>query len=679
MNLVIVESPSKASTIEKILGEDYKVMSSVGHIRDLAISGKGGLGVDVENDFKPSYSKIRGKAKIIKELKKVAAEADIVYLATDPDREGEAISWHIFDCLELSEDKTVRVVFNEITKTAILNGIKNSRSIDMGLVSSQETRRILDRIIGFKLSNLLQRKIGSKSAGRVQSVALKLLVDLEKEIIKFVPEEYWELKADFQGIIAELEKYKGKKIEIKTAEEMDVVLNALTTNYSISDIVRKVRKRNSLPPFITSTLQQASSNKFNYGAKKTMIVAQKLYEGIQIGKESVGLITYMRTDSTRMSDEFISGAKELIIREYGKDYYKGYFSKKGKNSQDAHEAIRPTNAMRTPESIKNYLKVDEYKVYKLIYDRAVASTMADAKFDDTKVEIINGDYLFIIEGKKLKFDGYTKVYDYDLTKDKLLPTYSVNQVLALDKLLPEQKFTKPKSRFTEAKLIKKLEEVGVGRPSTYAQTMDTLKARNYVKIEEKKFYPSEQGVLTIEKLDQYFNSIVNVNYTAKMEEDLDKISAGEEESVKIIGDFYYQFIPLVDQAKEKMESIPPKKVGRNCPECESDLVLRNGRYGEFVACSNYPECKFIEKDEKLKPVTLGVKCPKCDKGEIVERVATRGRSKGNKFYACNNFPKCKNILNGKPIKEICPECGELLVEVKEGIICNNKKECKYQK
>jgi len=675
MNIVIVESPSKANTIEKYLGENFRVLSSVGHIRDLAISGVGGLGLDIENGFQPKYSNIKGKDKVIKELKKACKDADIVYLATDPDREGEAISWHIYDALGLTEERTERVVFNEITKKAVLEAIQNPRKINMDLVESQETRRILDRIIGFKLSNLLQRKISSKSAGRVQSVALKLIVDLEDRIQAFIPEEYWDLFVDFEER-AKLVKYKGKKINITNEDEMNVVLNALEEEFTVNSVKTTLKAKSSRPPFITSTLQQDASNKLNFGAKKTMMVAQKLYEGIEVGGEVIGLITYMRTDSTRLSDEFVSDSKSHIEVEFGKEYYKGYSYKKGKNAQDAHEAIRPTRARFTPESIQNYLSKDEYKLYNLIYSRAVASLMSDAKYDETKIELVNNDYLFTMSGKTLKFDGYTKVYKFEETLEKQLPVYNEGETVK-GKLDPLQKFTKPPKRFTEASLIKKMEELGIGRPSTYAQTMDTLKKRNYVGIEEKKFTPTKQGILTTKKLDEFFNQVINVDYTVKMEENLDKIAGGEEHGKNTVGDFYYEFIPMVEEAYEKMEKLAPEKVGRPCPECGHELVKRNGRYGEFVACENFPECKYIEKQKK-EVISTGVKCPVCETGEMVERTATRGRNKGKKFYACNNFPKCKHIVNEKPIKEHCPECSNLLLETENGIVCSQK-ECEYNK
>ncbi len=674
MNVVIVESPSKANTIEKYLGSEYQVLSSVGHIRDLAISGVGGLGLDIENGFKPKYSTIKGKGKIVKELKAACKTATTIYLATDPDREGEAISWHLYDALGLNDANTERVVFNEITRTAVVNAIQEPRKINMDLVESQETRRILDRIIGFKLSNLLQRKISSKSAGRVQSVALKLIVDLEEIIIAFVPEEYWELFVDFEER-AKLKKYKNKTIKITNEDEMNVVLNTLSDEFTVESVTSTEKRKQSKAPFITSTLQQDASNKLSFGARRTMSIAQKLYEGKEINGEFQGLITYMRTDSTRLSEEFLADTKKFILDEFGSVYFKGYKQKKnGKNSQDAHEAIRPTNVNLTPDRVKSFLSNEEFKLYNLIYSRALASMMTDVIFDETKIELDNSNYLFSMSGKQKKFDGYTRVYTFEETKEKEMPAYEVGQKLK-GKLDPQQKFTNPPKRFTEASLIKKMEELGIGRPSTYAQTMETLKKRNYVSVEEKRFVPTEQGMLTTKKLGEFFDDVINVDYTANMESNLDKIASGDVVGSETVEAFYNEFIPMVEEAFEKMEKIGPKKVGRPCPECGSDLVIRNGRYGEFVACSNYPDCKYIEK-EKKEVISTGVTCPSCGTGEMVERTATRGRNKGKKFYACNNFPKCKHVVNDKPIKDPCPECGKLLLETENGTVCEDK-ECSF--
>ncbi|MTL68169.1 type I DNA topoisomerase, partial [Turicibacter sanguinis] len=498
-NLVIVESPAKAKTIENYLGKDYTVLSSVGHIRDLATTGPGGLGVDVEDQFKPNYKNVTGKSKVIKELKQAAKNSDAVYLATDPDREGEAISWHLADVLGLDVSLNRRVVFNEITKDAILEAFKHPRAIDMDLVRSQESRRILDRIIGFKLSKLLQSKIKSKSAGRVQSVALKLIVEREKEIQKFISEEYWSVHAMFgreqAKIEAELMKKANKKLTIHNEDEVKQILSELSDPY----VVEKVEKKNKLKqpklPFITSTLQQEAASKLGFNAKKTMTIAQKLYEGVDVGSETVGLITYMRTDSTRLADNFVDAAKAYIKEAYGSNYVKtgATAAKKVKNAQEAHEAIRPSSVTRTPDEMKPYLKRDELRLYKLIWERAVASLMKSATVEATTIEVKSNDYLFRVNGQVLVFDGYLRVYSYEETKNAALPRLSEGDVLSLLDVEPQQHFTQPPARYSEAKLIKEMEELGIGRPSTYAQTMETLKNRGYVAIEDKKFKPTDQG------------------------------------------------------------------------------------------------------------------------------------------------------------------------------------------
>ncbi|MFR6473418.1 MAG: type I DNA topoisomerase, partial [Turicibacter sanguinis] len=533
-NLVIVESPAKAKTIENYLGKDYTVLSSVGHIRDLATTGPGGLGVDVEDQFKPNYKNVTGKSKVIKELKQAAKNSDAVYLATDPDREGEAISWHLADVLGLDVSLNRRVVFNEITKDAILEAFKHPRAIDMDLVRSQESRRILDRIIGFKLSKLLQSKIKSKSAGRVQSVALKLIVEREKEIQKFISEEYWSVHAMFgreqAKIEAELMKKANKKLTIHNEDEVKQILSELSDPY----VVEKVEKKNKLKqpklPFITSTLQQEAASKLGFNAKKTMTIAQKLYEGVDVGSETVGLITYMRTDSTRLADNFVDAAKAYIKEAYGSNYVKtgATAAKKVKNAQEAHEAIRPSSVTRTPDEMKPYLKRDELRLYKLIWERAVASLMKSATVEATTIEVKSNDYLFRVNGQVLVFDGYLRVYSYEETKNATLPRLSEGDVLSLLDVEPQQHFTQPPARYSEAKLIKEMEELGIGRPSTYAQTMETLKNRGYVAIEDKKFKPTDQGILTSDKLAEFFSEFINVEYTAGMEQNLDEIAKGQK-------------------------------------------------------------------------------------------------------------------------------------------------------
>lgn len=673
MNLVIVESPSKTKTIAKYLGPKYKVVSSKGHIRDLATTGKYGLGIDVEDDFKPNYTVIKGKSSVIKELKKDASNSDTIYLATDPDREGEAISWHIYDALKLNDNNYKRVVFNEITHDAVVNAFKAPRMIDMNLVKSQETRRMLDRIIGFRLSKLMQSKTGGKSAGRVQSVALKLIVDREREINAFVPEEYWTITAKFPDFEADLEKYNNKKIEIKSQVEADEILNKLSKSFNIDGIEKKEKSKKGVLPFTTSSLQQACANKLNFGASKTMRIAQKLYESVDIGTETVGLITYMRTDSTRLSDTFVSDVKSYITKNYGKEYVGSVKKTKEKqNVQDAHEAIRPTSILRTPESVKEYLSNDEYKVYSIIYYRALASLMCDAKVLATTITLENNGYLFKATGSVLVFDGFLKVYQkYMDNEDVVLPDlsdYKTNVIIAED-ILKEQHFTKPAARYTEASLIKELESLGIGRPSTYAKILETIKDRAYVQVKEKKFYPTEIGFETTDKLQEFFSNIINVKYTANMENELDLIAEDKEDYLKVLKTFYNDFEPLVKTAFEQMEKKAPEETGESCPLCGNPLVLRKSRYGTFTACSNYPTCKYIKQEEK--EVKTVCKCPNCGH-DIIEKKSKRGKV----FYGCNNYPKCKTAYWDKPIGESCPECGAMLTEKNNKIKCSS---CDYTK
>ncbi len=668
-NVVIVESPAKSKTIEKYLAGDYKVVSSKGHIRDLATSGKYGLGVDLDNDFKPNYVIIKGKNKDVKELKKLVDSADHVYLATDPDREGEIISWHLKDELKIPEEKYSRVTFREITKDVVLNSIKEEAKIDMNLVKGAETRRILDRIIGFRLSKLMQYKTGGKSAGRVQSVALKLIVDREREILAFVPEEYWTIEADFKDFTAELIKYQDKDIEIHNETEADLILSKLSKSFTIKDIEEKDKKKQAREVFKTSTLQQMASTKLNFAASKTMKIAQKLYEGVDLAKETVGLITYMRTDSVRLSDEFVRETKGFINGTYGKEYV-GFakVGKKNANIQDAHEGIRPTSINRTPESVKPYLSNDEYKLYKLIYTRALASIMADAKVKVTTVTFLNNDYLFKTTGSVLVFDGYLKVYkEYEDSEDKILPDFKSFQsnVLVADAINKFQHFTKPASRYTESSLIKELESLGIGRPSTYATIISTLKDHDYVKLEDKKFIPTEMGMETTDKLQEYFSDIINVKYTANMESDLDEIAEAKKDNIKVLHEFYDKFAPIMDDALKNMEKKKPEETGEVCPECGGNLVIRKGKYGEFVACSNYPKCKYVKKEEKeAKVVEKVAECPKCHK-DIVARKTKRGKI----FYGCSGYPKCDYATWNKPTGNICQTCGNLLVDKNGTEIC----------
>ena len=673
--LVIVESPHKSKTIEKYLGKDFKVVSSVGHIRDLSTSGKYGFGVDIDNNFKPDYKIIKGKAKLVKELKKDIKDADFVYLATDPDREGEAISWHLYDTLGLKEENYDRIVFNEITKKAVLDSFNKARKIDDNLVKSQETRRILDRIIGFRLSKLMQSKTGGKSAGRVQSVALKLIVDREREIEAFIPEEYFEIEAKFNDFDAKLDTYNHKKIEIKKESEAKEILSKLSNAFKIESIDKKEKAKKSKFPFTTSTLEQEASTKLGFTSKKTMMIAQKLYEGINLKDGAEGLISYMRTDSVRLSDEFIKETYGYIKDNYGSEYV-GYVKKSNKteNVQDAHEAIRPTNINNNPEKIKEYLTNDEYKLYSLIYYRALASLMKDAKVEATTVILDNNNYQFKVNGQILIFDGYLKVYSkYEDSEDKVLPDFSnyKSNVLVANTIEYTSHTTKPPARYTESKLIKEMEELGIGRPSTYAKTIDTIEERGYVKVIDKKFIPTEVGIETTDKLQEFFKDIINVEYTKNMEDDLDKIAEGNMEWNKLLSIFYQEFEPKVEVAFKNMEKKVPEETGELCPNCGSPLVIKQSKYGKFTACSNYPTCKYIKSNKEEKEVKEIISCPKCD-GKILEKKTKRGKI----FYGCSNYPKCDFASWDKPIEEKCPNCNGTLTEKKDKIKCMN---CDYER
>ena len=668
--LVIVESPSKSKTIEKYLGKDYKVLSSLGHIRDLTTTGKFGFGVDIENHFKPDYKIIKGKKKLVTDLKKDVKNSDFVYLATDPDREGEAISWHLYDTLGLKDDDYDRIVFNEITKEVILKSFNSARKIDEDLVKSQETRRILDRIIGFRLSKLMQSKTEGKSAGRVQSVALKLIVDREREIQAFNIEKYYEIDALFKDFSAKLESYGSDKIEIKTVAEAENILNNLKEDFLVESVSKKEKEKKSKFPYTTSTMQQDASNKLNFTSKKTMMLAQKLYEGITLENETVGLITYMRTDSVRMSDEFVKNTYGYIKSHYGEDYV-GYVkkAKKTENVQDAHEAIRPTSINREPDTVKKYLSEDEYKLYRMIYYRALASLMKQAKVEATTIVLDNNNYKFKASGQILIFDGYLKVYsDYEDNKDKILPVLKEkDSILAIEVNYSEHE-TKPPARYTESKLIKEMEELGIGRPSTYAKTIDTLKDRAYVIVSDKKFIPTEIGIDITDRLQQFFKDIINVEYTKEMEDDLDKIASGNLVWYNLLDRFYKEFEPKVEVAFKEMEKKAPEETGEMCPKCGSPLVRKHSRYGKFVACSNYPECKYIQdNDKKEENVVPIMQCPNCNDGVIVEKKTRKGKI----FYGCNNFPKCKTATWERPTGDLCIKCGGMMVEGKDGIKCNN--------
>lgn len=647
-NLVIVESPSKSKTIEKYLGKDFTVTSSKGHIRDLATTGREGLGVDIENGFEANYKINKDKKTVVKDLKALADDHEFVYLATDPDREGEAIAWHLAKVLDLPLADNNRIVFNEITKTAVNNALEKPRTVDMSLVNSQETRRILDRIIGFKLSKLLQKKIGSKSAGRVQSIALRMICDKEKEVNAFIPEEYWTIKAILnKNIETNLVKYKEDKIEIKTERQADDILSALSEEYKLADISEKEKKRSAYLPFITSTLQQEASNKLSFSSKRTMIVAQSLYEGVELGSGAQGLITYMRTDSTRLSNDFVKAANQKIEDEYGKEYLGYYRVKNDEKAQDAHEAIRPTSLDNEPDKLKQYLSADQYKLYKMIYARALASLMSDARTMSSTYIFNNNDYIFTASGSKLEFDGFLKVYkEYDSSKEVILPKLTVNDLLEAKEVLKEQHFTEAPARYTEARLIKALEEEGVGRPSTYAMIIDTIQKRGYVQLKKaseagktKYFFPTEQGVLTDEKLRQFFESVINVKYTANMESQLDEIAENKIDKVESLSKFYKDFQPLVENAYEKLEKIEPEKTGEICPDCGGEVIIRNGRFGKFKCCTNYPTCKWHESlIKKDPPEKVGRVCPECG-ADLIKRKSRFG----NYFIGCSAYPKCKYL------------------------------------
>jgi len=682
--LVIVESPTKSKTIGQYLGSDYNVKSSKGHIRDLAISGPGGLGIDVKHDFKPEYVVLQDKKDIVRELNKAIKEVEEVFLASDPDREGEAISWHLFDTLEMKSKKCSRVSFNEMTKHAIIDAFANPKEIDMNLVSSQETRRIIDRIIGFKLSKLLQSKIKSKSAGRVQSAALKLIVDKEREIDKFVIEEYYDIFAKFQDFDAKLTKHKDKPAKIASRDEADKIIDSLAPQFTVRSCETTRRNFPSKPPFITSTLQQEASQRLNFSSQKTMQVAQRLFEGIQIGDESVGLITYMRVDSIRLTPEFITEAETFITDKYGKNYLGHPKKESSKNKiQGAHEAIRPTDLKYTPEFLKPYLSKDELQLYKLIFNRTVASLMKPAQYDQTTIELENNQSLFRASGRKLVFDGYQAIYgkEEDEVEDKILPNCLMGSGITPSSIEAKQMFTTPPARYTEAKLIKEMEDLGIGRPSTYAQTIQTLKSRKYVSIKEKKFQPTEQGTKTIASLEHHFREFISANYSRKMEEKLDLIAEGLDEQLRVVSDFYSYFMPLVDTAFKDLKKEKPVETGETCPNCGSPMVVRKGRFGDFEACSNYPTCKYIKQDpksDKKKPIDTKVKCPGCGKGTLVIRTAAKGKNKGHNFLGCSTYPKCKYIAPFEALDELCPLCGKALVQEKSGLVrCIDEQTCGF--
>ena len=659
--LVIVESPSKAKTIGKYLGSSYKVIASVGHIRDLP---KSKLGIDIENDFEPNYIPIRGKGDLIKELKKEAKAAKKVYLATDPDREGEAISWHLAYLLGIDANTPCRIVFNEITKDAIKNAVKNPRPIDLRLVDAQQARRVLDRLVGYQISPLLWRKIKrGLSAGRVQSAALKIICDRENQIKAFEPKEYWNINVAFKKgktFTAKLAEYKGKKIAIGSREESDRILSDLAAGrYIASEITKKQRSRKPFAPFTTSSLQQDAANKLGFTTKKTMMVSQQLYEGVEVkGQGTVGLVTYIRTDSVRISAEAKAMAKQYIEDNFGSRYAaNNIYTNKKKDIQDAHEAIRPSRITLDPESVKDSLTKEQYSLYKLIWTRFLASQMAAAVFDGMQVNITNGDYCLKASGSKLVFDGYQKIYAPNLEedKDKLLPEIEEGEELKAEKAEGEQKFTEPPARFTEASLVKELEERNIGRPSTYAPIIATILERKYIVREKKVLVPTDLGFVVTGLMEEYFKEIVDAGFTAEMEDKLDDVEAKDLDWKKIIRDFYGPFkeeLDIADKAIERVE-IPDRPSDEVCEVCGKPMVIKSGRFGDFLACSGYPECK----NTKAIVKSINVKCPDCGR----DIVAKRGRS-GKIFYGCSGYPECTRAYWYKPTNKKCPECGELLLE-----------------
>ncbi len=687
MKLVIVESPNKCHTIQRYLGDEYVVLASKGHIRDLSTSGKGGYGVDVNNDFKASYVITKSKYPTVNELKNAARQADEVLLATDPDREGEAIAWHLSQVLGLDPKTTKRLEFHEITRASISEAIKHPRTIDMNLVNSQETRRIIDRIMGFKLSGLVQKKIKSKSAGRVQSATLKMITDHDKEIEEFVPEEYWRLVVEFnknnRKFSAEFDKC-GEIKEIPNKETNDKILAKLGKEIVVKEIKKSVKSVESKPAFTTSSLQQEAFNVYHFSTKKTSELAQELYEGINLGDEHVGLITYIRTDSTYLSDTFVERATNFITETFGKEYVGKRKIVKQAQAQNAHEAIRPTSNHRTPESIKGALLAnakskanDLYKLYKLIYERTLASLMVAKKESVEKVTFESNGVEFKSEFSSTIFDGYTKIYSAEKQDDKVPPKFVEGEILEIKNVVNEQKFTQPPAKLNEAKVVKLMEEKGIGRPSTYASTIDTLLKRKYIESKQGQFETTEQGKKTSIVLNKYFPSLIDVKYTARMESYLDKIQEGEISRSDVLHNFYDEFTKIAEEASKKMYKDEDVPVGRKCPKCGSELVIKKGKFGEFIGCSNFPECDYCENETQIE--YTGEMCPVCGKPLVYRR-----SKKGKKFVACSNYPHCDYIKNEKKPLEVvgkCPECGgDLVKRTARGrtiIGCSNYPKCHH--
>ncbi|MHC2833458.1 type I DNA topoisomerase [Bacillus sp. F9_6S_D1_P_5] len=668
--LVIVESPSKAKTIEKYLGKKYKVVASMGHVRDLP---KSQMGIEVKNNFTPKYITIRGKGPVLKDLKSAAKKAKKVYLAADPDREGEAIAWHLANTLNVDVESDCRVVFNEITKDAIKESFKHPRAINMDLVDAQQARRILDRLVGYNISPLLWKKVKKGlSAGRVQSVAVRLIIEREREIQSFEPEEFWTIKTEFvkgkDTFEASFYGVDGEKVQLTNETQVNEIIEQMKDNaFSVENVARKERKRNPALPFTTSSLQQEAARKLNMRAKKTMMLAQQLYEGIDLGKQgTVGLITYMRTDSTRISETAQTEARTFITEAFGTEYIGTEKKKETKksNAQDAHEAIRPTSVMRKPEELKSFLSRDQLRLYKLIWERFVASQMASAIMDTVTARLINNNVQFRASGSVVKFPGFMKVYveskdDGAEEKDKMLPPLEVGETVFSKDLEPKQHFTQPPPRYTEARLVRTLEELGIGRPSTYVPTLETIQKRGYVGLDNKRFVPTELGEIVIELILEFFPEIINIEFTANMEQSLDEVEEGNANWVKIVDDFYVGFEPRLEKAEKEMREVEIKDepAGEDCELCDHPMVFKMGKYGKFMACSNFPDCR------NTKPIVkeIGVTCPKCDKGQIIER---RSNKKKRLFYGCGTYPECDFVSWDKPIGRKCPKCEGMLVEKK---------------
>lgn len=667
--LVIVESPAKAKTIERYLGKKYKVKASMGHVRDLP---KSQMGVDTENNYDPKYITIRGKGPVLKELKSAAKKAKKIYLAADPDREGEAIAWHLAHTLDVDITSDCRVVFNEITKDAIKESFKHPRPINMDLVDAQQARRILDRLVGYNISPLLWKKVKKGlSAGRVQSVAVRLIIDREQEIQAFIPEEYWTISGEllkgndvFEAFFYGL---GDKKMELTSEQDVNGILQKMEGNkFKVISVSKKERKRNPAPPFTTSSLQQEAARKLNFRAKKTMMLAQQLYEGIELGKEgTVGLITYMRTDSTRISETAQNEAASYIASEFGESYLKEEQRKEKKqsNAQDAHEAVRPTSALRDPNSMKEFLSRDQFRLYKLIWERFLASQMAHAIMDTMSVDLQNGSVVFRATGSKVKFPGFMKLYvegsdDQVEESERMLPDLKEGDEVFKKDIEPKQHFTQPPPRYTEARLVKTLEELGIGRPSTYAPTLDTIQKRGYVALDNKRFIPTELGEIVLQLILEFFPDVLDVEFTAKMEQGLDDVEDGKVGWVNVIDNFYKDFEKHLGRAEQEMQQVEIKDepAGEDCEQCGSPMVFKMGRYGKFMACSNFPDCrntKAIVKD-------IGVTCPKCKEGNIIERKSKKKRL----FYGCDQYPGCDFISWDKPLPRNCPKCESYLVEKK---------------